>query len=77
MGKGGDLLVENLLLINQHGDYQELRDFCSNITIYEQIGEPFLTGHLSIVDGRDHIKNYRITGPRYRYCGRRYYSCCR
>ena len=62
MGKGGDLLVENLLLINQHGDYQELRDFCSNITIYEQIGEPFLTGHLSIVDGRDHIKNYRITG---------------
>ena len=42
MNKGGDLLVENLLLINAHGEYQEMRDFCSNLTIYEQIDEPFL-----------------------------------
>lgn len=62
MNKGGDLLVENLLLINAHGEYQEMRDFCSNLTIYEQIDEPFLSGRCTIVDGQDFIKNMRITG---------------
>ena len=60
--KGGDVLVDNLLLVNAHGEYQELRDFCSNITIYEQIDEPFLSGRCSIVDGQDFIKNLRLTG---------------
>ena len=60
--KGGDLLVDNLLLINAHGDHQEMRDFCSNITIYEQIDEPFLSGRCTIIDGQDMIKNLRLTG---------------
>ena len=62
MKKGGDLLVNNLLLINAHGEHQEMRDFCSNITIYEQIDEPFLSGRCTIVDGQDFIKNLRLTG---------------
>ena len=42
--KGGDLRIDNLLLVNSHGETQELREFCSSLTIYEQIDEPFLTG---------------------------------
>ena len=60
--KGGDLRIDNLLLVNSHGETQELREFCSSLTIYEQIDEPFLTGYMSIVDGRDIVKNLRLTG---------------
>ena len=60
--KGGDLLVDNIFLVNAHGDQQEMVNFVSNITIYEQIDEPFLSGRCTVVDGQDFIKNMRLTG---------------
>ncbi|SVB36017.1 uncharacterized protein METZ01_LOCUS188871, partial [marine metagenome] len=34
----------------------------SNITIFEAIDKPFLSGRITLVDGIDVLKNYKVVG---------------
>ena len=58
----GEVAVENITLVNQEKDTIDLTYVCSNIKLYEGIDKHFVSGRISIVDGIDLIKYYKITG---------------
>ena len=58
----GQCKVENITLNNLNGDWVDLTNICTNVKIYESIEDVFCHGRLSIVDGLDLLKNYKIIG---------------
>ena len=58
----GQVKVDNLTLINSDKEAVDLVNLCSNIKLYENIKQPFVSGRITLVDGLDLIKNYRIVG---------------
>lgn len=60
--KAGEFVVESFTLVNQYGDSVDLRGLVLNFRLYENIYQNFLTGDITILDGLDIIKNYRMTG---------------
>tara|TARA_B100000287_G_scaffold175980_1_gene165980 strand:+ start:519 stop:2042 length:1524 start_codon:yes stop_codon:yes gene_type:complete len=58
----GAVKVENITLVNLNYQWVDLTNICSNLKIYEGLDETFCHGRLSIVDGLDLLKNYKIIG---------------
>ncbi len=58
----GEVAVENITLVNAEQEYVDLTYVCSNLKLYEGIDKYFVSGRISIVDGQDLIKYYKITG---------------
>tara|TARA_X000000368_G_C23053550_1_gene722699 strand:+ start:728 stop:2254 length:1527 start_codon:yes stop_codon:yes gene_type:complete len=58
----GACYVENLTLVNLSGEWVDLTNVCANLKIYEGLDDTFCHGRLSIVDGLDLLKNYKIVG---------------
>ena len=58
----GQCKVENITLNNLNGEWVDLTNICTNVKIYESIEDVFCHGRLSIVDGLDLLKNYKIIG---------------
>ena len=60
--KAGEFVIESFTLVNQYGDSIDLRGTVLSFRLYENIYQNFLTGDITILDGLDIIKNYRMTG---------------
>ena len=58
----GELVVDTLSIVNQEQQSIDVTALTSNITIFEAIDKPFLSGRMTLIDGLDILKNYKITG---------------
>lgn len=58
----GELTVEMVMLTNQEQESVDIRNLVSDITIFESIDSPFLSGRVSVVDGLGILEDYKITG---------------
>ena len=58
----GELVVDALTIVNPEGDTIDISGITTSIKIFESIDKPFLSGRLSIVDGLDLIKNFKLVG---------------
>ena len=58
----GELVVDALTIVNPEGDTIDISGITTSIKIFESIDKPFLSGRLSIVDGLDIIKNFKLVG---------------
>ena len=58
----GELVVDSLSIVNQEQQSIDVTALTSNITIFEAIDKPFLSGRMTLIDGLDILKNYKITG---------------
>jgi len=58
----GELVVDTLAIANLEQESIDIQALTSNITIFEAIDKPFLSGRLTLVDGLNIVKNYRLTG---------------
>jgi len=58
----GELVVDAVTIVNSEQESVDILALTSNITIYEAIDKPFLSGRISVVDGLDMIKNYKLVG---------------
>jgi len=58
----GELVVDSVSIVNPEKESVDILGLTSNITIYESIDKPFLSGRITVVDGLDIIKNYKLVG---------------
>ena len=58
----GELVVDALTIVNPEKQSVDITALVSNITIFEAIDKPFLSGRLTIIDGLELPKNYKIVG---------------
>ena len=61
----GEFKIESFTLINQYQESLDIQSLVSNFKIYESIFSKFLTGEISLVDGLNLPKNFRMTGQEY------------
>lgn len=62
LSHAGDVLVEELVLFSGSGLYVDLRNFFKEISIYESIYSPVMSGSILIGDNRNLIKYLVMTG---------------
>ncbi len=58
----GELVVDAVTIVNLEKESIDILASTSNITLYEAIDKPFLSGRITVVDGLELIKNYKLTG---------------
>lgn len=58
----GELVVDSVSIVNPEKESVDILGLTSNITIYESIDKPFLSGRITVVDGLDILKNYKLVG---------------
>ena len=58
----GELVVDAVTIVNSEQESVDILALTSNITIYEAIDKPFLSGRISVVDGLDILKNFKVVG---------------
>tara|TARA_B100000287_G_scaffold291580_1_gene274912 strand:- start:2777 stop:4297 length:1521 start_codon:yes stop_codon:yes gene_type:complete len=58
----GQLEVEKITLANAEGEAIDFTNTTSNIRLTESIHQPFVSGSISVVDGNDMLKYYKMTG---------------
>lgn len=58
----GELVVDAVSIVNPEKESIDILALTSNITIYESIDKPFLSGRVSVVDGIELLKNLKIVG---------------
>ena len=61
----GEFFVESLTLVNQYNESVDLTNMVSNFQLYESIFNKFVTGDVSILDGINLLKNFRMTGQEF------------
>lgn len=62
LNHAGDVIVEELVLFSSTGLYVDLKNFFRELSIYESIFSPVMTGSILIGDNRNLIKYLTITG---------------
>jgi hypothetical protein len=62
LNHAGDVIIEEIFLFSSNGLYVDLRNFFREISIYESIFSPVMTGSILIGDNRNLIKYLTITG---------------
>lgn len=62
LSHAGDVIIEELVLFSSSGLYVDLRSFFREISIYESIFSPVMSGSILIGDNRNLIKYLVITG---------------
>ena len=63
--KPGEYNLEAMTLVNADGDSVAIEDICVNFRMYESIYNKFVSADISIVDGVNLLKNYKICGQEY------------
>ena len=58
----GELVVDAVTIVNLEKESIDILASTSNITLYEAIDKPFLSGRISVVDGLDILKNFKVVG---------------
>ena len=58
----GELVVDSLSIVNSEKESVDVLGLCNNITIFEGIDKYFLSGRITIVDGLNILKNYKLAG---------------
>ena len=58
----GELVVDSLSIVNSEKESVDVLGLCNNITIFEGIDKHFLYGRMTIVDGLNILKNYKLSG---------------
>ena len=58
----GELVVDSLSIVNSEKESVDVLGLCNNITIFEGIDKHFLSGRITIVDGLNILKNYKLSG---------------
>ena len=61
----GEFVVEAFTLINQYNESLEITNMVMGFKLYESIFNKFVTGEVSIADGLNLPKNFRLTGQEY------------
>ena len=61
----GEFKIHSFTLINQYNESVDIQSLVTNFKIYESIFNKFLTGEVSVVDGLNLPKNFRMTGQEY------------
>jgi len=61
----GEFTVGAFTLVNQYQESLEITDMVAGFKLYESIFEYFVTGEVSVVDGLNLPKNFRLTGQEY------------
>ena len=61
----GEFKIQSFTLINQYNESVDIQSLVTNFKIYESIFNKFLTGEVSVVDGLNLPKNFRMTGQEY------------
>lgn len=63
--KAGAFYLDALTLVNQDGESTDITNLCVGFNLYESIYKKFITGDVSIFDGLNLIKNFKMTGQEY------------
>ena len=58
----GELVVDSLSIVNSEKESVDVLGLCNNITIFEGIDKYFLSGRITLVDGLNLLKNYKLSG---------------
>ena len=61
----GEFVVEAFTLINQYNESLEITNMVMGFKLYESIFNKFVTGEVSVADGLNLPKNFRLTGQEY------------
>ena len=61
----GEFQIDSFTLINQYNESLDLTDMVMGFKLYESIFNKFVTGEVSIFDGLNLPKNFRMTGQEY------------
>ena len=61
----GEYALEALSLVTADGDSVAIEDIVVNFRMYESIYSKFVSADISIVDGINLLKNYKICGQEY------------
>lgn len=62
---GGEVNVEELTLINTELKYLNIKDYLVELNLYESILSPTLYGSIMVLDSRNLIREFNITGNEY------------
>ena len=62
--KVGAVLVDHIAICSGHYNQKALdvKNQCTNVTIFEDISKYHLSGRLTVIDGLDVIKNMKLVG---------------
>ena len=63
--QGGVFTIDAINLVNQEGESVDIQGLVLSFRLYESIYNKFVTGDISIIDGLDLLKNFKITGDEY------------
>ena len=61
----GEFVVEAFTLINQYNESLEITNMVMGFKLYDSIFNKFVTGEVSVADGLNLPKNFRLTGQEY------------
>lgn len=63
--KPGEFIIESFTLINQYDESLDISKMVMGFKLYESIFNKFITGEVSVVDGLNLPKNFRLTGQEF------------
>ena len=61
----GEFTIDSFTLVNQYNESLDLTNMVMGFKLYESIFNKFVTGEVSIYDGLNLPKNFRMTGQEY------------
>jgi len=61
----GEFTIEAFTIVNQYNESLEITNMVMGFKLYESIFNKFVTGEVSLVDGLNLPKNFRLTGQEY------------
>ena len=65
LDQAGDVDIQELTIISSKGTFLDVRDYLSELNLYEDIFSPSLYGNLLLSDSRNLIKELPIIGDEY------------
>ena len=61
----GEFVIEAMTLVTPEGDSIAIENIVANFRLFESIYNKFVSAEISIIDGINLLKNYKITGQEY------------
>ena len=58
----GELVVDSISIVNPEKESVDILNLTTNITIFEAINTPFISGRISVIDGLEIDNIYKLMG---------------